>query len=113
MGYLKSVNECPATGREQERQRSQGERGISLRYVRSLKSRDADKIAELRDEKSHGEARAPLKMLKMKDDPEISMKTKDRTTIPPTQKLTFLHSCAPFYTKIHVFSGNRRLFAII
>jgi hypothetical protein len=39
------------------------------------------------------------KMLKMMIDPEMYMKTKDRTTKCPTQKATFLHSCTAFYTE--------------
>jgi len=46
-------------------------------------------------------------MLKMKVDPEMYMKTKDRMTICPTQKTTFLPGCTPFYAKTHVFCRNR------
>ncbi len=38
------------------------------------------------------------------------MKTKDQVTVFPTQKMTFLHNCRPFYTEAHVFCRNRRLF---
>jgi hypothetical protein len=38
-------------------------------------------------------------MLKMKIDPEMCMKTKGQTTIFPTQKTTFLHSCTAVYAK--------------
>ena len=47
-----------------------------------------------------GGFRAQKKMLKMKVDPTMCMKTKTRTTILPTQKRTFLCNCAPFYTEI-------------
>ena len=49
-------------------------------------------------------------MLKMKEPPGMCMKTKDRTTICPTQKTTFVPGCTSFYTKIHVFCRIRRLF---
>jgi len=52
----------------------------------------------------------PQKMLKMKIDPEMCMKTKDNATICPTQKTTFLPGCTPFYTETHVFCRNCRLF---
>jgi hypothetical protein len=49
-------------------------------------------------------------MLKMKDDPEMFMKTKDPVTICPTQKMTFLPGCTPFYRKLQEFGTNRELF---
>jgi hypothetical protein len=61
-----------------------------------------------RGRKVAGGDRAPQKMLKMKVDPEMYMKTKDHATICPTQKTTFLPGCTPFYTKSHVFCRNRR-----
>jgi hypothetical protein len=61
-------------------------------------------------EKSHAGGREqPIKMLKMKVDPEMCMKTKDEATNCPTQKMTFLPGCTPFYTEMHVFCGNCRL----
>ena len=61
--------------------------------------------------KSRGEeASEPQKMLKVKVDPEMYMKTKDQVTIFPTQKTTFLPGCTPFYTEMQVFGRNRRLF---
>ena len=65
---------------------------------------------EAEEEKSRGGPQAPIKMLKMKVDPEMYMKTKGRVTICPTQKTTFVHSCTPFYTKRAVFCSNRRPF---
>jgi hypothetical protein len=61
-----------------------------------------------RGKKSRGRART-IKMLKMKIDPTMCMKTNTHMTISPKQKMTFLHNCTPFYTKAHVFSRNRRL----
>jgi len=52
---------------------------------------------------------APIKMLKMKVDPEMYMKTKNHATTCPTQKTTFVPGCTPFYTKSHLFCRNRRL----
>src|SRR5208282_6148017 len=49
-------------------------------------------------------------MSKMKIDPEMCMKTKDKITICPTQKATFLPGCTPLYTEKHVFCGHCRLF---
>ena len=49
-------------------------------------------------------------MLKMKGDPEMYMKTKDRTTFCPTQKATFVPGRTPFYTETQVFCADRRLF---
>jgi hypothetical protein len=43
-------------------------------------------------------------MLKMKVDPEMSMKTKDHVTLCPRQKATFLPGCTPFYTKNTYFA---------
>ena len=53
--------------------------------------------------KSRGGQRAPIKMLKMKVDPEMCMKTKEQTTICPTQKTTFLPGCTPFYTERYAY----------
>jgi hypothetical protein len=47
-------------------------------------------IVEEKGKKSRGGPEQPQKMLKMNVDPEMSMKTKDRTTICPTQKTTFV-----------------------
>ena len=50
------------------------------------------------------------KMLNMKSDPEMCMKTKDKMTVCPRQKATFLPGCTSFYTKAPVFCGNHRRF---
>jgi hypothetical protein len=51
----------------------------------------------------------PKKMLNMKSDPEMCMKTKDRTTVCPRQKATFVPGCRVFHTKIREFGRNCRL----
>ena len=56
--------------------------------------------------KSHGGTAGTQKMLEMKVDPEMYMKTKDRVTNCPTQKTTFLPGCRSFYTKIQEFCRN-------
>jgi len=61
---------------------------------------------EAEDEKSRGGEQAPIKMLNMKGDPEMSMKTKGHATFCPTKKMTFLPGCTPFYTNSHVFCRN-------
>jgi hypothetical protein len=71
--------------------------------------RRGGEIVEAEGQKSGGGKGAPKKMLKMKVDPEMYMKTKERATICPTQKTTFLHSCTPFYTETHEFCRKRRL----
>jgi len=48
-------------------------------------------IIEVEAEELRGGARKK-KMLKMKDEPTMCMKTKTRMTILPTQKTAFLHS---------------------
>jgi hypothetical protein len=53
-------------------------------------------IVEAEGEKVARGTAQPKKMLKMMIDPEMYMKTKDRTTKCPTQKATFLHGCTPF-----------------
>jgi hypothetical protein len=53
---------------------------------------------------------APQEMLKMKEPPGMCMKTKDRMTICPTQKMTFLPGCTPFYRELQVFCTDRELF---
>ncbi len=58
---------------------------------------------------ARGGTAAPIKMLKMKVDPEMCMKTKDRTTFCLTQKTTFVPGRMLFYTKIHVLCTNRQL----
>ena len=70
----------------------------------------ARRIAKAEGEKSLGRTRATQKMLKMKGDPEMSMKTKDRTTICPTQKTTIVPGCTSSHTKIQIFCRNQRLF---
>ncbi len=70
-------------------------------------------IVEAVGKKSRGETVQPQKMLKMKIDPEMSMKTKDRGTICPTQKMTFLPGCTLFYIKIHEFLHTLSIFATI
>jgi hypothetical protein len=48
----------------------------------------------------------------MKVDPEMYMKTNDKTTICPTQKTTFLPGCTPFYIEMPVFCGNHRRYSL-
>ena len=43
----------------------------------------------------------------------MSMKTKDPVTICPTQKMTFLPGCTPFYRKLQEFGTNRELLVAI
>ena len=57
-----------------------------------------------------GGKRAPQEMLKTQVDPEMYMKTKGRMTTCLRKKKTFMPSCTPFYTEMHVFCENRRLF---
>ena len=74
-------------------------------------AKDVDALSRISQRRGEGRAgRAhPIKMLNMKVDPEMYMKTKDRKTICPMQKVTFLHSCTAFYTKTHDFFSNCRL----
>ena len=61
--------------------------------------RRGGEIVEAEGEKSRGGGEHPKKMLKMKIEPTMCMKTKRQTTICPKQKTTFLHNCTTFYTK--------------
>ena len=74
-----------------------------------IQSRGGEMV-EMWGKKSHGGTRALQKMLKMKVDPEMYMKTKERATICPTQKTIFLPGCTSIYTEMHVVCWSRRLF---
>jgi ferredoxin len=63
-------------------------------------------IVEEEGKKSRGRTRVTQKMLKMRGDPEMCMKTKDCTTICPTQRATFVPGWTLFYTKIQAFCRN-------
>ncbi len=53
----------------------------------------------------------PIKMLKTQVDPEMSMKTKDKLTICPREKTTFVPGWRLFCRKIHESCSDDRLFS--
>ena len=66
---------------------------------------------ETTSKKSHGGTHSKKKMLIMKDEPIMYMKTKGRTTMCPAQKPAFLQSCTAFYANdTPPFCRNRRHF---
>jgi len=50
-----------------------------------------------------GEPQQPIKMLKMKVEPVMCMKSKGHVTIYPTQKMTFVPGWTPPFTEMHEF----------
>ena len=78
----------------------------STRKTRDISSEaGASQSSRRREKRRRGES-ITQKMLKMKGDPEMYMKTKGEATICPTQKTTFLPGWMQFYTKTHLFCGN-------
>jgi hypothetical protein len=95
---------------------SEPERATALRRQEGrtdVQSQTTEEIVEVRGKKSRGGSASTRKMLKMKVDPEMCMKTKDDTTICPTQKTTFLPGCTPFYTENTYFSETVGVFVLI
>jgi hypothetical protein len=82
----------------------------STRKTRDISSEEAESQSSGWREKRRAGKSITQKMLKMKGDPEMYMKTKDDPTICPTQMATFLPGWTQFYTNTHVFCRNRRLF---
>ncbi len=65
---------------------------------------------EAEDEKSRGGTESTPKDVKNEGRSGNVYENKGQVTLFPTQKTTFVPGCTPFYTKMQVFCGNRRLF---